>query len=56
MDTPAYINTEFYNMCENQHDIVSVLRDMIEIRDGFKSCEYFTKDDLEDIIHEICVN
>jgi len=56
MDNPAYINNEFYTMCENQHDIVSVLRDMIDIRDGFKSCEYFTKDDVEDIIHEICVN
>ncbi len=29
-----------------------VLRDMIDVRDGFKTCAYYTNNDIEDVIND----
>ena len=34
---------------------MSVLSDMIEIRDGLKTCDIFSNDDVNDVITEITV-
>ncbi len=38
------------------HHGVSVLRDMIDVRNGFKTCAYYTNNDVEDVINDICLN
>ena len=35
---------------------VSVLSDMIEIRNGFKTCDIFSCDDVNDVMTEIIVS
>ncbi len=37
-------------------DIITVLRDMIDVRDGFKICAYYINNDIEDVINDICLN
>ncbi len=37
-------------------DIITVLRDMIDVRDGFKTCAYYTNKDIEYVINHICLN
>ncbi len=46
----------FYSMCDDNMDIITVLRDMIDVRDGFKTCAYYTHNDVEDVINDICLN
>ncbi len=29
---------------------------MIDVRDGFKTCAYYTHNDVEDVINDICLN
>ncbi len=36
----------FYSMCDDNMDIITVLRDMIDVRDGFKTCAYYTHNDV----------
>ncbi len=43
----------FYSMCDDNMDIITVLRDMIDVRDGFKTCDYYTNNDVEDVINEL---
>ncbi len=43
-------------MCDDSMDIITVLRDMIDVRDGFKTCVDYTNIDVEDVINEICLN
>ncbi len=37
-------------------DIMTVLKDMIDVRNGFKTCAYYTNNDVEDVINDICLN
>ncbi len=37
-------------------DIITVFRDMINVRDGFKTCAYYTNNDVGDVINDICLN
>ncbi len=46
----------FYSMCDDNMDIITVLRDMIDVRDGFKTCAYYTDNDVEDVTNHICLN
>ncbi len=46
----------FYSMCDDNMDIITVLRDMIDVRDGFKTCAYNTNNEVEDGINQICLN
>ncbi len=34
-------------------DIMSVLNDTIDVRDGFKNCGYFTINEVEDVINDM---
>ncbi len=36
--------------------IITVLRDMIDERDGFKTCAYYTNNDVEDVINDNGLN
>ncbi len=45
----------FYSMCDDNMDIITVLRDMIDVRDGFKTSAYYTNNDVEDVINYICI-
>ncbi len=44
------------NMCDDNMDAITVLKDMIDVRDGFKTCAYYTNNDVEDVINDICLN
>ncbi len=46
----------FYSICIDNMDIITVLRDMIDVRDGFKTCAYYTNTDVKDVINDICLN
>ncbi len=46
----------FYSMCDDNMDMITVLRDMIGVRDDFKTCAYYTNNDIEDVINDICLN
>ncbi len=41
---------------ENEIDIASVVKEMIEVRDGSVKCEIFNIDDVEFIINDLCIN
>ncbi len=43
----------FYSMCDDNMDIITALRDMIDVRDGFKTCAYYTNNNVEDVINDI---
>ncbi len=43
-------------MCDDNMDIITVLRYMIDVRDGFKTSAYYTNYDVEDVINDICFN
>ncbi len=32
----------FYSMCDDHMDIITVLSDMNDVRDWFKTCAYYT--------------
>ncbi len=42
-------------MCDDIMDIITVLRDVMDVRDGFKTCAYYTNNDV-DVINDICLN
>ncbi len=37
-------------------DCVNVLKEMIDIRDGFKQCYILSSDHIDFIIEDICIN
>ncbi len=37
-------------------DCVNVLKEMIDIRDGFKQCYILSIDDIDFIVDDICIN
>ncbi len=56
LNNPTCVYDHFYSMCDDNMDIITVLRDMIDVRDGFKTCAYYTHNDVEDVINDICLN
>ncbi len=42
--------------CDEMKDCVNVLKEMIDIRDGFKQCYILSSNDIEFIIEDICIN
>ncbi len=49
LNNPTCVYDHFYIMCDDNMDIITVLRDMIDVRDGFKTCAYYTNNDVEDV-------
>ncbi len=48
---------EWYDtISDNEIDIVCILREMIEVREGRAKCDIFKIDDVEFIINDLCVN
>ncbi len=54
LNNPTCVYDHFYSMCDDNMDIITVLRDMIDVIDGFKTCAYYTHNDVEDVINDIC--
>ncbi len=44
------------NVTNGENGNIGVLKDMIDIRDGFKHCDVLDTDQVEQIIDEICVH
>ncbi len=42
LNNPTCVYDNFYGMCDDNMDIITVLRHMIDVRDGFKTCTYYT--------------
>ncbi len=40
----------------NEIDSASMVKEMIDVRDGSVKCEIFNVDDVELIINELCIN
>ena len=55
VNNPNSIVHESQRLLLQTRDIISVLHDMIAIRDGIAHCDVLTQDDINDIIHTICV-
>ncbi len=51
LNNPTCVYDHFYSMYDDNMDIITVLRDMI-----FKTCAYYTNNDVEDVINDICLN
>ncbi len=56
LNNPTCVYDDFYSMCDDNMDITTFLRDMIDVRDCFKTCAYYTNNDVEDVINGICLN
>ncbi len=50
------IYNEWNSKCDEMKDCVNVLKEMIDIRDGFKQCYILSSDDIDFIIEDICIN
>ncbi len=46
----------YYSITDEMSSNVTVLKDMIHIRDGMKECVSLGVNDINDIIDEICLN
>ncbi len=55
LNNPTCVYDHCYSMCDDNMDIITVLKDMIDVRDGFKTCAYYTHNDVEDVINGICL-
>ncbi len=53
LNNPKYLYDHFYSMCDDNMDIITVLKDMIDMTDVFKTCAYYTNNDVEDVINHI---
>ncbi len=42
LNNPTCVYDDSYSMCDDNTDIITVLRDMIDVRDGFETCAYYT--------------
>ncbi len=56
LNNPTCVYDHFYSMCDDNMYIITVLRDMIDVRNGLKTCAYYTNNDVEDVINDICLN
>ncbi len=50
------IYKDWNSKCDEMKDCVNVLKEMINIRDGFKQCYILSSDDIDFIIEDICIN
>ncbi len=50
------IYNEWNSKCDEIKDCVNVLKEMIDIREGFKQCYILFSDDIDFIIEDICIN
>ncbi len=50
------IYNEWKSKCDEMKDCLNVLKEMIDIRDGFKQCYILSSDDIDFIIEDICIN
>ena len=50
------IYNEWHLKCDEMKDCVSVLKEMIDIRDGHKQFYILCSDDVDFIIEDICIN
>ncbi len=50
------IYNEWNSKCDEMKDCVNVLKETIDIRDGFKQCYILSSDDIDFIIEDICIN
>ncbi len=50
------IYNEWNLKCDEMKDCVNVLKEMIDIRDGFKQCYIVSSDDIDFTIEDICIN
>ncbi len=50
------IYNEWNSKCDEMKDCVNILKEMIDIRDGFKQCYILSNDDRDFIIEDICIN
>ncbi len=55
LNNPTCVYDQVYSTCDDNMDIMTVLRDMIDVRDGFKTCAYYTNNDIEIVINDICL-
>ncbi len=53
LNNPTCVYDHFCSMCDDNMNIITDLRDMIDVRDGFKTCAYYTNNDVEDVINHI---
>ncbi len=57
MNVKNVYKEEWYDSVSvNEIDSASVLKEMIDVRDGSVKCEIFTTDDVEFIINDLCIN
>ncbi len=56
VNNPTCVYAHFYSICDDSMDIATVLKNMIDVRDDFKTCTYYTNNDIEDVINHICLN
>ncbi len=50
------IYNEWNLKCDEMKDCVNVLKEMIDIREGFIQCYIWSSDDIDFIIEDICIN
>ncbi len=51
------VYSEWYDtVSDNEIDSVSILREMIEVREGRAKCDICNIDDVEFIINDLCAN
>ncbi len=53
--TPHLCMIIFYSMCEDNMGNITVLRDMISVRYGFKTCAYYTNNEMDYVINDVCL-
>ncbi len=46
----------FFYLGNNEIDSASVVKEMLDIRDGSVKCEIFNIDDVEFTINDLCIN
>ncbi len=56
LNNTTCVYDHFYSMCDDNMDIITVLRDMINVRNAFQTCAYYTHNDVEDVINDIYLN
>ncbi len=54
--TKTIIYNDWNSKCDEMNDCVNVLKEMIDIRDGFKRQYILSSDDIDFIIEDICIN
>ncbi len=57
MNVKNVYNEEWYDsVSANEFESASVVKEMIDVRDGSVKCEIFNIDDVEFIINDLCIN